>query len=24
VDNRRYNGLYPSDHEALVAVIDLN
>jgi endonuclease/exonuclease/phosphatase family metal-dependent hydrolase len=23
VDNRRYNGLYPSDHEALVAVIDL-
>jgi endonuclease/exonuclease/phosphatase family metal-dependent hydrolase len=24
VDNRRYNGLYPSDHEALVVVIDLN
>jgi len=24
VDKRRYNGLYPSDHEALVAVIDLN
>jgi len=23
VDNRRYNGLYPSDHEAVVAVIDL-
>ena len=23
VDNRRYNGLYPSDHEALVAVIAL-
>lgn len=24
VDNRRYNGLYPSDHEALVAVVELN
>ena len=24
VDNRRYNGLYPSDHEALVAVIELD
>mgnify|MGYP006191142127 CR=1 FL=1 len=23
VDNRRYNGLYPSDHEAVVAVIAL-
>ena len=23
VDNRRYNGLYPSDHEAVVAVISL-
>ncbi|OBP16516.1 hypothetical protein A5320_03680 [Rheinheimera sp. SA_1] len=23
VDNRRYNGLYPSDHEAVVAVIEL-
>lgn len=24
VDNRRYNGLYPSDHEALVAVVELD
>lgn len=24
VDNRRYNGLYPSDHEALLAVIELD
>ncbi|EGM79274.1 metal-dependent hydrolase [Rheinheimera sp. A13L] len=24
VDNRRYNGLYPSDHEALLAVVNLN
>lgn len=24
VDNRRYNGLYPSDHEALVAVVELH
>jgi endonuclease/exonuclease/phosphatase family metal-dependent hydrolase len=24
VDNRRYNGLYPSDHEALVAIVALN
>ena len=23
VDNRRYNGLYPSDHEAVVAVVNL-
>lgn len=23
VDNRRYNGLYPSDHEAVIAVIEL-
>lgn len=24
VDHRRYNGLYPSDHEALLAVVELN
>lgn len=24
IDNRRYNGLYPSDHEAVVAVVQLN
>ncbi|MBU1620984.1 MAG: endonuclease/exonuclease/phosphatase family protein [Gammaproteobacteria bacterium] len=24
VDNRRYNGLYPSDHEALLAVVELD
>ena len=23
VDNRRYNGLYPSDHEAVVVVINM-
>lgn len=24
VDNRSYNGLYPSDHEALVVVVELD